>query len=95
MNSICIFEVLGRRKDDRPLIKAREGESITLSCDRGSVTTDTLYAVKWFKDEKEFYRNYPKAANPVKVEQVDGFTLEVRKNNRYIKMNQFLSAASI
>lgn len=68
-----------KRESDRPAVKAKEGDTISLSCDRGSVTQETLYAVKWYKDEKEFYRNYPKADNPVKTYDIEGFTLEVSR----------------
>lgn len=69
--------VVTKKKDDRSVIKVKEGDTISLSCDRGTVTQETLYAVKWYKDEKEFFRNYPKADNPVKVYPIEGFTLEV------------------
>lgn len=75
-----IFEVMARKRDgDRPVLKANEGDTLTLYCDKGAVTQETLYAVKWYKDEKEFFRNYPKADNPIKVYPIDGFTLEVSR----------------
>ncbi|ODN02912.1 hypothetical protein Ocin01_03738 [Orchesella cincta] len=74
---LCLSIVSAKKKDERPSVKAKEGDTINLTCDRGSVTAESLYAVKWYKDEKEFFRNYPKAENPVKVFPIDGFELEL------------------
>lgn len=80
--------VAKRKGSDLPVLKALEGDTITLSCDRGLVTSDTLYAIKWYKDEKEFYRNYPKKVDdPVKVFPIEGFTLQVSKGFSSVSSN--------
>ncbi|CAL8106854.1 unnamed protein product [Orchesella dallaii] len=80
--------------DDRLIVKAKEGDTITLTCDSGSVTAESLYAVKWYKEEKEFFRNHPKAENPVKVFPIEGFKLELPVPSLWQVMLQNVNASA-
>lgn len=43
----------------------------------GAYDEETLYAVKWYKDNEEFYRYVPKANPPQHSYRVDGIRVEV------------------
>ena len=56
----------------------RRGETLTLSC-HYDMEQDTLYAVKWYRGNKEFYRYVPKEVPPTQVFPIYGINVDVRK----------------
>ena len=58
-----------------PQVK-RIGETATLEC-VFQLGTDRLYAVKWYKDNEEFYRYVPKYSPPNRDIPVNGVHVRV------------------
>lgn len=53
------------------------GETATLECIY-ELHRDTLYSVKWYKDNEEFYRYMPKMSPPQRsYNAIDGVKVEV------------------
>ena len=48
-------------KDDRGVLRAEVGQELSLSCDcRMSDTREaSLYSIKWYRDDREFFRYIP------------------------------------
>lgn len=70
--SICIKII----KVFVPNYKMR-GETVTLECIY-ELQRDTLYSVKWYKDNEEFYRYMPKMSPPQRSYYgIDGVKVEV------------------
>ena len=48
-------------KDDRGVLRAEVGQELSLSCDcRMSNTREaSLYSIKWYRDDREFFRYIP------------------------------------
>ena len=48
-------------KDDRGVLRAEVGHELSLSCDcRMSNTREaSLYSIKWYRDDREFFRYIP------------------------------------
>lgn len=55
----------------------RPGETAQLQCDY-DLGNDTLYAVKWYKDDEEFYRFVTKERPQATSHRVDGVRVAVR-----------------
>lgn len=58
----------------------KPGETAQLHCDY-DLGNDTLYAVKWYKDDEEFYRYVAKERPPASSHNVDGVSVDVRESN--------------
>ena len=48
-------------KDDRKVLRTEVGQELSLSCDcRMSDTREaSLYSIKWYRDDREFFRYIP------------------------------------
>lgn len=64
----------------------KPGETAQLQCDY-DLGNDTLYAVKWYKDNEEFYRYVAKERPPASSHNVEGVSVDVSQNK---KKNFFL-----
>lgn len=53
------------------------GESALLRCDFELGKDDTLYSLKWYKDQEEFYRYVPKAKPKTNWYDVEGIKIDV------------------
>lgn len=62
-------------------IAVRVGHSVTLGCDYELGTS--LYSVKWYRNEEEFYRYVPKEAPAIKVFSVKGLDVDVSLSNAH------------
>lgn len=51
-----------------------------------SSSAETLYSVKWYKDNEEFYRFIPKANPPQQSYKVDGVRVDVSIQLTYISI---------
>lgn len=58
----------------------RPGETAQLQCDY-DLGNDTLYAVKWYKDDEEFYRFVTKERPQATSHRVDGVRVAVAKSD--------------
>ena len=47
---------------------------------------ESLYSVKWYKDNEEFYRFVPKANPPQNSYKVDGIKVDVSKYKEFLKV---------
>ncbi|KAG5894769.1 hypothetical protein JTB14_005205 [Gonioctena quinquepunctata] len=56
------------------------GETAMLQCDY-DLGNDTLYAVKWYKDNEEFYKFVPKARPQASWYQVEGVHIDMTKSD--------------
>lgn len=56
-----------------------KGEMAVLECSF-VLEGDNLYAVKWYKDNEEFYRFVPKLNPPQQSFKVDGIRVDVSEN---------------
>lgn len=65
------------------------GEEAHLQC-KFDMEGKTLYAVKWYKDEKEFYRFAPNEKPKLQVFPVKGIHVIVRNINEPIRDRDFL-----
>jgi len=54
----------------------RKGETAILICDFDA-EGDSLYSVKWYKGNYEFFRFTPKDENNIKIFEMDGLTIDV------------------
>lgn len=52
------------------------GQSAPLECEF-SLGTDTLYSVKWYRDNEEFYRYMPKYDPPKHAYKLEGVKVDV------------------
>lgn len=62
----------------------REGHSVTLGCDY-DLEGALLYSVKWYRENREFYRYVPKEEPPTRVFPLSGLHVDVS-----IKFIQFI-----
>lgn len=74
----CFFLGVGGLRNVRVLSPGAVavGESIKLEC-HFDLEGDHLYAVKWYKGKKEFYRYLPKENPPSKVFPLPGVEVDV------------------
>jgi len=56
------------------------GEDALLKCDY-SLGRDRLYAVKWYKDNEEFFRYVPRFNPPIYTHHVEGVTVDNMRSN--------------
>ena len=54
---MLLFESV--KKGGSPLVHAETGQDISLTCDY-ELEDDILYSIKWYRDDKEFYRFRPR-----------------------------------
>lgn len=54
----------------------RKGETAVFMCDF-DLEDDQVYAVKWYKGRKEFFRYTPKDEFPIKTFQIDHVHVDV------------------
>lgn len=52
------------------------GQPVRMEC-HYDLEGEALYSVKWFKDDKEFFRFYPEDDPPAQVFHVDGLLVDV------------------
>lgn len=62
-------------------------QTVTLECDF-NLDKESLYAVKWYKDGKEFYRFVPREVPSVQVFSLPGFSVDVSSSS--IKYNSII-----
>lgn len=55
-----------------------EKEEALLECDY-ELGSARLYAVKWYKDNEEFFRYVPRFKPPIKTHRVEGVTVDVSR----------------
>ncbi|KAF4531124.1 hypothetical protein B566_EDAN011149 [Ephemera danica] len=53
------------------------GEHATLVCEYRLEDAETLYSVKWYKDNEEFYRYVPRSKPANQSYKVEGIKVEV------------------
>ncbi|KAG8228347.1 hypothetical protein J437_LFUL014242, partial [Ladona fulva] len=58
------------------------GETVRLEC-QYDLEGAELYAVKWYKGKKEFYRFLPKEDPPTKVFPLPGINVDLSESNAY------------
>ncbi|KAG8227872.1 hypothetical protein J437_LFUL007182, partial [Ladona fulva] len=58
------------------------GETVTLEC-KYDLEGAELYAIKWYKGKKEFYRYLPKEDPPTKVFPLPGIKVDLSESNAY------------
>lgn len=63
------------------------GEMAILECDY-ELDGEILYAVKWYKDNEEFYRFVPKSNPPQHSYKVDGIKVDVSNISFYFSCNR-------
>lgn len=56
-----------------------KGDNAKLEC-LYELDGDTLYTVKWYKDNEEFYRYVPKSYPPQSSYRVEGIKVDVSRN---------------
>lgn len=67
----CDFDLNGKREADK------EMEKTNYNFDDQTEEEESLYSVKWYKDNEEFYRFVPKANPPQNSYKVDGIKVDV------------------
>ena len=67
---------------------AKLGDDLQLSCHYHLDDTENLYALRWYKDEKEFFRYMPKETPAQRFFNVSGIRInvsdEMKKSNRLL-----------
>lgn len=71
----CDFDLNGKREADK------EMEKTNYNFDDQTEEEESLYSVKWYKDNEEFYRFVPKANPPQNSYKVDGIKVDVSTVN--------------
>ncbi|KAJ2947176.1 hypothetical protein O0L34_g16534 [Tuta absoluta] len=56
------------------------GQSAQLECDF-ELGSDSLYSVKWYRDNEEFYRYIPNASPPKLAYKLDGIKVDLQKSD--------------
>lgn len=65
------------------------GESALLRCDF-ELKNGSLYSLKWYKDEEEFYRYVPRAKPQINWYEVEGVHVDVSIFNNILKIVNFV-----
>ncbi|CAO1430079.1 unnamed protein product, partial [Diamesa hyperborea] len=71
----CDFDLNGKREADK------EMEKTNYNFDDQTEEEESLYSVKWYKDNEEFYRFVPKANPPQNSYKVDGIKVDHQASN--------------
>ncbi|KAK4300857.1 hypothetical protein Pmani_026970 [Petrolisthes manimaculis] len=71
---MVVTDGLRVRESDIPPYKLR-GETAELRCDY-ELESSSIYSVKWFKDDEEFYRYLPKDTPPTHYYRMTGVTVD-------------------
>lgn len=66
----------------------KRGGTAILTCDF-DLEGDSLYSVKWYKGNYEFFRYSPKDETPIKVFPMDGLHIDVSDFLPFSKGNKF------
>lgn len=78
----CQYEL--NNSDNKDGSKSSKSHHFSYDSNEQSDEGETLYSVKWYKDDEEFYRYVPKANPPQHSYKVDGIRVDVRDNYLYI-----------
>jgi hypothetical protein len=81
----CNFELNGRK--DGELDLDNQNYQNTYNFEDLNYEPESLYSVKWYKDNEEFYRYVPKANPPQNSYKVDGIRVDVSMINLFIIFN--------
>lgn len=57
------------------------GDQFWLNCSAAQQNENEIYAIKWYKDDVEFYRFLPSAEPKVSVYETNGIQLDVSNNS--------------
>ena len=64
------------------------GETIRLTC-KFDLEGDTLYSIKWYRNDVEFFRYVPRDRPPGQYFPMEGVRVDVSKYPRYLKAINF------
>lgn len=73
----CQYEL---NSSDNKESKSSKASHYSYDSNEQSDEGETLYSVKWYKDNEEFYRYVPKANPPQHSYKVDGIRVDVSQN---------------
>ena len=55
------------KEEGNALLRAEVGQDVSLFCNY-QMMGDTLYSIKWYRDDKEFFRYIPRGEKTLKFE---------------------------
>ena len=59
MSALVLFSLRVMKEDGRGLLRAEVGQDVSFTCNY-QMMGDTLYSIKWYRDDKEFFRYIPR-----------------------------------
>lgn len=81
----CDFDLNAKREAEK------EVEKTNYNFDDQTEEEESLYSVKWYKDNEEFYRFVPKANPPQNSYKVDGIKVDVSTVNLKVHSESFVT----